>query len=68
MRGSKKVKDFLIDNKVAPWDRERARLLVDEAGEVVALSPYRTDDRYAVRGDEEQVLRISWKRQNPGPH
>ena len=60
MKGSKKVKDFLIDRKVAPWHRELCRLLTDQEGQVMAVVPYRTDERYAVRDVISPVLRISW--------
>ncbi len=67
MQGKKKVKKFLSDDKIPPWDRELCRLLTTSDGEVMAVIPYRIDDRYALRGTESQVLRIRWKSKNPDP-
>ncbi len=67
MQGTKKVEKFFGDEKIAPWDRERSRLLTTGAGQVMAVIPYRIDDRYALRGGEERVLRIHCRMKNPDP-
>lgn len=58
MRGSKKVKDYLIDEKIPPWERDGPLVLTDAEGCVVALLGHRIDDRYRVRDEDEYVLRI----------
>jgi len=45
--GTKKVGDFLTDQKVPPADRERVCLLCDQLGPVWVM-PYRIDDRVRV--------------------
>ncbi len=68
MEGSKKVKDFLIDAKVAPWERKESRVLTDSQGKIMALLPHRIDEAFAVRAPGTKVVRIRWESTNSDLH
>jgi tRNA(Ile)-lysidine synthase len=55
--GTKKVSEFLIDNKVDPRDRERAAVLCDRLG-LVWLIGHRIDDRVKLTGLTGRVLHL----------
>ncbi|WP_116105585.1 tRNA lysidine(34) synthetase TilS [Lewinella sp. IMCC34191] len=63
----KKVKDFFIDLKLPPWEKDRTPVLTDEAGQIVAIIPYRIDERFAVGPNDESVLEIRYHKQSPEP-
>ena len=58
---TKKVKDFLIDEKVPPWLRDRIYLLTDADGEILAIPGLCISERGKVRVGEPRVLRIKWR-------
>lgn len=58
MTGHKKVSDFLIDAKVPLPDKERQAVVLS-GDEIVWLVGHRIDDRYAVKEDTENILRIT---------
>jgi tRNA(Ile)-lysidine synthase len=71
MRGSRKVKDFLIDRKVPAEEREVVPLLLS-GGTPVWLCGLRIDDRFKVTDRTERVLvvrieRIDGGDVSPGP-
>ena len=59
MSGSKKVKAFLTDRKVASSERATTRLLLD-GDRIVWVIGLAMDDRYRIGSDTERVVRISW--------
>lgn len=58
MRGHKKVSDYLIDIKVPLPDKSR-QAVVMSGEDIIWLVGHRVDDRYAVTGDTENILRIT---------
>jgi tRNA(Ile)-lysidine synthase len=57
MRGSKKIQDFFVDEKVPRWIRHRTPLLVDR-GAVHWIIGYRTSELSKVRDCTTRVLRV----------
>ncbi len=55
--GTKKVSEFLIDNKVEPRERERTAVLCDRLG-LVWLIGHRIDDRVKLTGLTRRVLHL----------
>ncbi|NJB85388.1 tRNA(Ile)-lysidine synthase [Lewinella marina] len=64
---SKKIKDLLTDDGVAPWEKDLIPLLCDGSGTIIAVVGYRIADSHALTGKEKQVLRIRLKRERPDP-
>ena len=58
MCGRKKISDFLIDEKVSQPEKERQFVLVSR-GEIVWVVGRRIDDRFKIKRDTENVLRIT---------
>ncbi|MFI3318138.1 MAG: tRNA lysidine(34) synthetase TilS [Rikenellaceae bacterium] len=58
MEGRKKVSDFLIDTKVSRPEKQRQFLLMS-GDDIVWVIGRRIDDRYALDGESENVLRIT---------
>lgn len=57
MKGEKKVKDFFIDLKVPPRDRDRAILFCD-ADKIFWIGSYRSDQRVAITEETSNILMI----------
>ena len=60
MLGSKKVSDFLIDQKV-PLHRKQEVYVLESDGQIVWVVGYRTDNRYRVGEECSKVLRVTLK-------
>lgn len=58
MKGSKKLKDFFIDNKVEQSKRDDIPLLVTASDEIVWVIGYRLDERFRVTTKSDKVLII----------
>ncbi len=58
LSGSKKVKDFLIDEKVPRWKRNQIPIFVTPDGEIFWVGTLRIDDRFKVTNSTEQILAI----------
>ncbi len=57
LKGSKKIKDFFIDNKIPNFERAGIPLLI--SGEEIAwVVGYRIDDRFKITTKTKKVLRI----------
>lgn len=56
MQGRKKISDFLIGRKIARSAKAEVPLVVDAAGRIVAVLPWRIDDRFKVTGETKKVL------------
>ena len=59
MKGSKKVKDFLIDSKVPRHERDRVPILVS-GDEIVWVVGYRTSERFKVRSETNRCLSLAY--------
>ncbi|MGQ9779762.1 MAG: tRNA lysidine(34) synthetase TilS [Bacillota bacterium] len=56
--GSKKVKEFLIEAKVAREEREAVPVVVDGLNRIVWLAGLRPDERFRIRDDTQRVLHL----------
>ena len=56
MRGRKKVSDFLIGCKVPRSAKAEVPLIADAEGRIVAILPWRIDDRFKVTQETKKVL------------
>jgi tRNA(Ile)-lysidine synthase len=64
MQGTKKVKDFLIDTKVAHQERERIPILVSQ-GEILWVVGHRTSEQCKVEKETKRCLYLTYLAQNP---
>jgi tRNA(Ile)-lysidine synthase len=58
---SKKVKDYMIDEKIPVWLRDRIYLLVNEEDEIMAIVGYCISEKFKVLPEHQEVLRVSWE-------
>lgn len=56
MKGRKKISDFLIGCKVPRNAKAEVPLVADADGRIVAILPWRIDDRFKVAGETKKVL------------
>lgn len=61
MKGSKKLKDFLIERKVPIEERDKVPILISN-GEIVWVVGYRIDERFKVRNETRRVAVIQVER------
>ncbi|MFW6030713.1 MAG: tRNA lysidine(34) synthetase TilS [Halanaerobiales bacterium] len=61
MNGSKKIKDFFIDEKVPLDKRDKIPLIVDAKDRIVWVASYRTDDRFRIDQNTAKILKIGIK-------
>jgi len=59
MSGSKKIKDFLIDQKVPFFKRNLIPLVVDDTDRIVWIAGYRMNDLFKLTKKTEKILKIS---------
>ncbi|MDE0467845.1 MAG: tRNA lysidine(34) synthetase TilS [Candidatus Poribacteria bacterium] len=59
MRGTKKIKDFLIDAKVPRYERDRIPLLVC-GGEILWIVGYTTNERFKIQPGTQQYLYLRY--------
>ncbi|MCL6615350.1 MAG: tRNA lysidine(34) synthetase TilS, partial [Firmicutes bacterium] len=57
--GSKKIKDVLIEAKVAREEREAVPVVVDGSGRIVWLAGWRLDDRFRVTEETKRLLHLT---------
>lgn len=57
---SKKVKDYMIDEKIPVWLRDRIYLLVNDQDEIMAIPGYCISENFKVLPTHDTVLKISW--------
>ncbi|MFN4084022.1 MAG: tRNA lysidine(34) synthetase TilS [Bacteroidia bacterium] len=60
LKGKKKISDFLIDNKVNLFDKERAKVLISD-GKIIAILPYQIDNYYKITDNTKHVYVIKIK-------
>ncbi len=60
MKNQQKVSDFLINNKVSLFEKEKVCVLLSNK-QIVWLVGYRVDSRYGVTDRTTQVLKLNWK-------
>lgn len=59
MKGSKKLSDYLIDQKVSRFEKEKIWLLCS-GSEIIWVVGFRADDRFKVTDKTENLLKITW--------
>lgn len=64
--GSKKLKDFFIDEKVPRAQRDKIPLITTGDDIIMWVVGWRQDERYALKGTTEQILQIEVARSRPG--
>jgi tRNA(Ile)-lysidine synthase len=62
MNGSKKISDFLIDNKVPLPDKQHIRV-IESGGKIAWIVNHRIDDRYKVTAGTTNIYRIEYSEQ-----
>ncbi len=62
MRHNKKLKDFFIDEKVSKFDRDKV-IIIQDSEKIIWISGYRIDDRVAVKGKADKILKISFDKE-----
>ncbi len=60
MSGSKKLKDYFIDEKISKELRDKIPLIVDSES-ILWVIGYRTDERYRITDKSKSVLKISYR-------
>ncbi|MFT5997770.1 MAG: tRNA(Ile)-lysidine synthase [Neolewinella sp.] len=58
---TKKVKDYMIDEKIPVWLRDQIYLLTNDQDEIMAIPGCCISEKFKVLPEHETVLRISWK-------
>jgi len=60
MKGSKKLKDFFIDEKIPREERNRIPL-VENNGNIIWIVGYRISEEYKVNSDTREVLALEYR-------
>ena len=60
MEGKQKISKYFKDHKFSRFDKE-AQWLMCSGDDIVWIVGHRADDRFKVRKDTTQILKISWK-------
>ncbi len=60
MSGTKKIKDFFIDEKVPGHKRDRIPLIVDSADFILWVAGFRCDDRFKIKSSTSETLLIDY--------
>lgn len=58
MTGSKKVKDFFIDEKIPVTKRNQIPLVVDNSGKIIWIAGYRADNSFKVDDQTKKILKL----------
>ncbi|SMB81231.1 tRNA(Ile)-lysidine synthase [Peptoniphilus asaccharolyticus DSM 20463] len=58
MKGSKKLKDFFIDERIPKYKRDSVALIVDDE-EIIWVAPYRMNEKYKIEKETEKIVSIS---------
>lgn len=61
LKGTKKVKDIFIDEKVPPSQRERIPIIVDADGQLLWIPGIRKSEQSAVTGHTVRILHMMYK-------
>jgi tRNA(Ile)-lysidine synthase len=60
MKGTKKISDFLIDNKVSLPDKQHV-WVIESSGNIVWVVNHRIDDQYRITANTSKVLLIEYR-------
>jgi len=59
MKGSKLLSDYMKEQKMNTFDKENCSILVNGNQEILWLMGFRSDDRYRVKGKENDLLKLT---------
>ena len=62
MKGTKKLQDFFIDEKVPAYKRDEVPILVDSKDRILWVAGFRIDDRFKINKDTKRILHIKMER------
>lgn len=62
MKGSKKIKDYFIDEKIPKDLRDKIPLIVDKES-ILWVIGYRTDEKYRITDKTRHILKISYEKE-----
>ncbi|MBK7938503.1 MAG: tRNA lysidine(34) synthetase TilS [Lewinellaceae bacterium] len=57
-----KLQDFFTNLKLSRLEKERARVLENGDGKIIWIPGYRSDERFRVKTDTRNALKIAWIR------
>ncbi len=60
LKGSKKISDFLTDEKIPPG-RKKDQLVLTNSGKIVWVLNLRIDDRFKITPDTKKVIKLSYR-------
>lgn len=60
MKGFKLLSDFLKDQKLNIFEKEKCLILENGNGDIIWVIGYRSDDRYKVTGSEKSILKLTY--------
>lgn len=63
MNGSKKIKDYFVDEKIPREERDSIPLIVD-GDNIIWVVGYRTSNLYKITGNTERILEIAYEKFN----
>ena len=61
MEGTKKVKDYFIDEKVPKHKRDTTPILVDSQKRIIWLVGKRIDDRFKINSKTQNILMLKYE-------
>ncbi len=60
MKGSKKISDFLTEQRVASFNKEE-QLILESSGKIIWVVGLRIDDGFKITGKTKKILKLCWK-------
>lgn len=60
MKSKKKLSDFLIDNKVNIFEKEKLNIVKDNKNNILWVVSYRLDDRFKITNKTKKILKITF--------
>lgn len=59
MKGSKLLSDYMKEQKMNTFDKENCSILINGNNQIMWLMGFRSDDRYRVKGNEKDLLKLT---------
>jgi tRNA(Ile)-lysidine synthase len=60
MKGKKLLSDYLREQKLNAFEKEKVRLLENGNGEIIWVIGHRSDERYRVEADDKTIIKITF--------
>jgi tRNA(Ile)-lysidine synthase len=58
LQGTKKIKDFFIDEQIPRWQRDKTPIFTTRSGRIFWVGGIRIDDRFKITETTDQILRV----------